>query len=86
MNFTKNDIFILDSIKTGDGTSKLKALPINTIISRSHLSHTKVRGTIRMLVSQGFINEGYMQKNAKTYFITKDGENFLNEVKGCSEK
>ena len=86
MSYTKNDIFILDAIRTSGGISKLTGVPISTIVKKSKLSHTKVRNTVKILQSRSLIEEGFMQKNAKTYFITNNGKLLLSELISCSEE
>lgn len=85
MSYTKNDIFILDAIRTSGGISELAGVPISTIVKKSKLSHTKVRNTVKILQSRNLIKEGFMQKNAKTYFITSEGELLLSKLILCSE-
>lgn len=85
MSYTKNDIFILDAIRKSGGVSELTGVPISTIVKASKLSHTKVRSTVKVLQSRGLVNEGFMQKNAKTYFITNEGSYLLSTLIVSSE-
>lgn len=79
---TKNDVLILNQIKKCGGINKLKSISIMTLVKCTGLSHTKIRGTIRVLLSDGYILDGLMQKNAKTYYITTKGLEVLNELIG----
>lgn len=85
MQYTKNDIFILNSIRSKGGVNELRSVPITTIVEASNLSHTKVRATIKLLLTEGYIKEGFMQKNAKTYFISESGQSLLNKFIGKKE-
>ena len=80
MQFTKNDIYILNSILKNGGENELKSVSISTITKDTELSHTKVRATIKVLASGNYIKEGFMQKNAKTYFITDEGKEMLTKL------
>lgn len=73
LNVTKNDMRILDTIRQLNATNSLRSVPVNTLVSKTNLSHTKVRSTVTLLLQENFIEEGLMQKNAKTYFITDKG-------------
>ena len=82
MNFTKSDIAILSQIEQAGGINKLKSVTVHKIIEKSGLSATKVRATLKLLADAQYIEDGYMQKNAKTYYITEAGIAFLKEL-GC---
>lgn len=82
MKYTKNDIMILGKMADVDAVNKLKSCTVNNIIEKTKLSNTKIRAAVKTLLSVGLIDEGYMQKNAKTYYITAAGLDFLKEL-GC---
>lgn len=82
MNFTKSDIAILSQIEREGGVNKLQSVTVHNIIEKSGLSATKVRATLKLLADANYIEDGYMQKNAKTYYITDAGIKFLQEL-GC---
>ena len=77
---TKNDIFILNSIKKIDAINPLKSVPVSTLCKNVSLSHTKIRSSVKTLIDEGFVCEGYMQKNAKTYYITEGGIKLIKEL------
>lgn len=82
MEFNKSDIVVLGKIDQAGGQNKLKSVTINTIIEKSKLSATKVRASIKLLLDAKYIEEGFMAKNAKTYYVTELGIEFLKEL-GC---
>lgn len=82
MQFTKHDIMILRGILKSGGVNELKSITINKLIEATKVSHTKIRSTIRMMLSLGYVKEGFMQRNAKSYYITKEGVQLLNELMG----
>lgn len=77
---TKNDLLILGTIKKIDAINSLKSVPVATILKNTNLGATKIRGALKLLMSEELINEGYMQKNAKTYYITEKGIELLNNL------
>lgn len=77
---TKNDIYILGSIKKIDAINPLKSVPVSSLCSNINLSHTKIRASIKTLIANELVNEGYMQKNAKTFYITQKGIDLLNSL------
>ena len=77
---SKNDVRILDQIMRGSKGNKLFALSIKGIADRTELSVPKVRVTVKMLLEYGYIKEGFMQKSAKTYYITEEGKEILSNI------
>lgn len=77
---TKNDIFVLGTIKKIEATNSLKSVPLSTLLKNTNLSATKVRSTLKLLMTEELIEEGYMQKNAKTYYITEKGMELLSNL------
>ena len=82
MQFTKYDILILRSIYKTGGVNELKSVTINKLTEKTKISHTKIRGTIKMLISLGYVKEGFMQKNAKAYYATKEGIELVEQLMG----
>lgn len=80
MSYTKNDIYILRTISKAKALNELTGIPISTITKGSNLSPSKVRNTVKMLQLNELIKEGFMQRNAKTYYITKLGEELLKKL------
>lgn len=76
-NITKNDMHILDTIRKLKATNSLRGVPISSIVEKTKLSHTKIRSTTRLLLEENLIEEGFMQKNAKTYYITEKGTEMI---------
>ena len=80
MKYTKNDIKILWKIADMKATNRLLSCSVNTIIDKCNLSNTKVRATIKILLTDTLIEEGFRNKNAKSYYLTEKGINFLREL------
>lgn len=77
---TKNDIFILNQIRKAEAINPLKSVPISTLCKGVDLSHTKIRSSVKTLIEEGFVCEGYMQRNAKTYYITDNGVALIKDL------
>lgn len=82
MTFNKSDLTILGKIEQAGAVNKLKSVTVHSIIAKTGLSATKVRAALALLQDAHYIEEGFMQKNAKTYYITQAGLDFLIEL-GC---
>lgn len=85
MEFTKSDVIILSQIEQAGGINKLKSVTVHKLIEKSNLSATKVRASVKLLLNANLVATGYMQKNAKTYYITDEGIAFLKDL-GCPTK
>lgn len=80
--FNKSDICILGIIYDLGGTIPLKGVSVNNLTTRTKLSHTKVRTSLKMFIEKEMIQEGLMQKNAKTFFVNNKGIDLLKEMRG----
>ena len=83
-NFNSNDISILRSImdKTEKrGISKAKGTTIPQIVEKTNLSVSKVRGSIKRLKEEGWIDDAIKVVNHKSYYVTKKG---IEELKNLS--
>lgn len=74
---SKNDVRILNQIMKGSKGNKLFAVSIKGIADKTELSIPKVRITVKSLLANGYIEEGFMQRSAKTYYITQKGKEIL---------
>ena len=77
MNFKKSDVVILGKMEAVGAINQLKSATIHNLIQNTKLSATKVRASIKLLQANEFIKEGFMQRNAKTYYVTDKGREFL---------
>lgn len=77
---TKNDLLILSEIKKNNAINSLNGVTVSVLSESINLSHTKIRGAIKLLIAEELVLEGYMQGNARTYYITEKGINLLNEL------
>lgn len=81
-NFTQNDIRILRAITNSDrtkGNSKFTATTLKEIRETTGFSHQKVRSTIINFLNMGYVQEGFKNGKQKTYMLTKEGYNFIEE-------
>nr|DAH73359.1 MAG TPA: endonuclease-like protein [Caudoviricetes sp.] len=80
-NIDKFDIEILYCLFVNDCISQLKSFKVNEIINNTDLKsayYTYVN-RLKKLISKEYIDYGFKDGNAKTYFITKEGIRFLSE-------
>jgi RIO-like serine/threonine protein kinase len=77
---SKNDYKILYALQ--DCTTEMKSFTVEKLSDVTKLSVSKVRQTIRKFKESGFIKEGALQHNAKTYYITAEG---LSKIKKLAE-
>lgn len=80
----KNDIYILMVFAKENRSSLLKSFSVANLIKTidGKYSHTKVREVIKNFKNLGYLQEGFKQGNSKTYYITKNGIDFLEEIGG----
>ena len=76
----KNDILVLGTIKKVKATNSLKSVPVTTLLKEINLSHATIRSSIRLLIKNELVAEGYMQRNARTYYITQKGIDLINNL------
>lgn len=76
----KNDILVLGTIKKVKATNSLKSVPVTTLLKEINLSHATIRSSIRLLIKNELVTEGYMQRNARTYYITQKGIDLINNL------
>lgn len=77
---TKNDMYILSAIKKIGATNSLNSTPISTLLKNVKISGSTVRSSIKKLIENKLVGVGYMQKNARTYYITKEGIELINNL------
>ena len=82
-NLNNNDYKILSSIVDKDknrGLTMGRGSTIKHIIERTGFSDVKIRNTIKALLKKGYIMEAVKKEKAKTYCITKEGVQKLQEL------
>lgn len=82
-NFTQNDIRILRAVTDSDkikGNSKFMATTLKEIVQTTGFSHQKVRTTIINFLNMGYVQEGFKNGKQKTYMLTKEGYEFIEEA------
>lgn len=84
-NFTENDFRILKSvIDRGDKKKGLvitNGTTIEEIANKTNLSDKKVRDTIKKFKEMNYVTEGIKKVRTRTYVLTKEGFNFLNNIR-----
>ena len=84
-DITENDIRIMRNMydmKTSKGLSKAKAMTIDEIKEKTtELSESKIRDTIRLLLTYNYVDYGVKRGKKKTYHITNDGLNYVKSIK-----
>lgn len=80
MNFTKNDFYILDTTSCLKATNALGSVTVSDLVGATKLSHTKIRSSLKALMAEGYIAEGFKDFNAKTYYITQTGQDKVSEI------
>lgn len=77
----KLDFALLGFLNAHDATTKIKAVTCKTILSKLEIINYKTLcRRLSKLISKGYINTGTPESREKTYYITKDGEQKLNEI------
>ena len=77
----KFDIEVLYCLFINDNLSQLKSYKVTEIIEHTELNsayYTYVN-RLKKLMAIGYIENGFKDGNAKTYYITKEGIKFLSE-------
>ena len=77
---TINDLLILNEINRNKATNSLTSVTVSTLSENVDLSHTKIRLAIKLLTENELVAEGYMQRNARTYYITQKGIDLIKEL------
>lgn len=79
MNLTRKDYMILDTLYQNNGITTLCALPKSKIIEKTNLSDSKIRNSLRNFISLGYIDEGAKDDKSKTYYLTEQGIQFVED-------
>ena len=77
---TKNSLRLLTVILNTEATNQLTAVPISTLSKKINVSTMTIRNSIRSLMEWGYVSEGFTQRNARTYYITKAGIAMVHEI------
>jgi predicted transcriptional regulator len=81
-DYTKNDISILRAIKLENATTEMMSVSIKTLQESTQLSYLKIRQTLLKFIKDGYVQEGFKKRTAKTYYITNNGIKKLYEIIG----
>lgn len=82
-NINTNDCYILNNIvdkKKNLGYTKARGITVEEVISKTNLSSTKVRATLKKLITIGCVDYGIKRIKSNTYHITKKGLDLLDEI------
>ncbi len=80
MTVSRNDYKILIAINNFGSTTEMKSLTIKKLKELTGLSISKIRGTIAKFKELEYLREGVVQHNAKTYFITRKGQEQIKKI------
>jgi len=82
LKIDKVDIEILAVLYGMESTSPLCSLQIKIIKEKckNAISYYTVVRRVQALVNSGIIKEGYKCRNAKTYFLSEKGINFIEDI------
>lgn len=78
---SKNDYLVLTKLLENNCTTEMKSWTIKFIAENLNLSQSKIRKTVLTFQNLNYLQQGAMQYNAKTYFITQKGIDKLKELK-----
>jgi len=73
VTLSKNDFRILIIMKDNGFISQMQSCTIKRIEELINLSTNKIRITFKVLNLLGFVKEGAVDHNSKTYYITNAG-------------
>lgn len=73
---------VLVKLKNNGCINKLKATSIRKLSSGMDISYFTIRNILKALTYAGLCSKGYPDGNAHTYFITSEGIELLNNLKG----
>lgn len=83
---TINDYNVLRAIPSKDddkkGLYKAYGTTINEIITKINLSKSKVSKSLKMFIDLGYVEEALSYGNSKSYIITLEGLESLQEMYG----
>lgn len=76
----KNDIYILSVFAQYNKINELQSFSVASLLEKidGKYSHTKIRSVIKKFLEKEYLNVGFSQGNAKTYFINQKGIDFLD--------
>ena len=79
---SKNDYKVLTTLFKDECNTELKSYTIKNIAELTQLKCSKVRNAVYLFKDKGYIAEGLHVLNAKSYYITDEGNKKLNELLG----
>lgn len=81
MDYSMNDMKILATLLKHRATNQMRSMTIFDLVECMDLSETKIRRTVRLLVKDELVSNGYMKRTAKTYFISDKGLELLYKLR-----
>lgn len=82
----KTDYIILELMIKNESYSSYVSLSTPYLISKSKLSHVKVRQVLKNFILCGFVAEGSKDGNKKTYYITEKGIEHYKNIFGLEDE
>lgn len=79
---SKTDVICLKNLEREGKISIIKSLEIRNfmLVSSGNLNYNTVYKRLEKLKDKGLVNCGFLNKNAKTYYITEEGINILKTI------
>lgn len=71
---------MLIMMKQFEATNEMKSLTVIKLSELTKLSVSKIRIAVRKFKELGYIEDGVLQHNAKTYFLNSKGINKIKEL------
>lgn len=81
MNLTKNDYMIMNTLYDNGCLSKMCSFTLQKIAETTNLSIYKIRDAMKLFMNLGLVNEGARDVRAKTYFLSEQGIEIVEDNK-----
>lgn len=87
MNMSMRDLKILTILNVTGVTTPYIAIPFDEIgelylsKSKAAMSESTIRRSLKTLIDNGYVENGYKRGNIKTYYISGLGVKLLSEIK-----
>lgn len=82
--YNRNEFLVLSSICDFDdedkGIIKSKGIRVSELIEKTKLSYSTINNALNSFITEGLVEYGLKDKQARTYIITEKG---LSEIEKC---
>lgn len=80
MQYVQSDFELLEVMVKAKSFGPYQGLTIKELVEKSNYSHTKIRSSMRVLIANKYLQEGFMNRNAKTYYVTDEGIELMKDL------